>query len=152
MTICAFGIRKCNSACWHRWRPRDSRRRSWLLPYWTNRIGIRSSLRTGNTLRRSPISRPLRPPIDGVSLLRTPAERTRIINHLKIDAETETRRKKPLRSNPIATWELRLDKFRVFYIVERKHAKEMTIMNLKVVAVGHKERNEIFIRGKKVLI
>ena len=75
-----------------------------------------------------------------------------IINHLKIDAETETRRKKPLRSNPIATWELRLDKFRVFYIVERKHEKEMTIRNVKVVAVGHKEHNEIFIRGRKVLI
>jgi len=71
---------------------------------------------------------------------------------LKIDAETETRRKKPLRSNPTATWELRLDKFRVFYIVERKDAKEMTIRNLKVVAVGRKEHNEIFIRGKKVLI
>jgi len=41
-----------------------------------------------------------------------------IISHLKVDAEVETKRKKPLRSNPIAPWELRLDKFRVFYSIE----------------------------------
>ena len=66
-----------------------------------------------------------------------------IIAHLKTDAESETRRKKQLRSNPVAPWELRLDRFRAFYSVE-EGAK------LKVVAVGHKEHNELFIRGKKV--
>ena len=66
-----------------------------------------------------------------------------IITHLKTDAETETRRKKQLRPNTIAPWELRLDRFRVFYSVEER-------TNLKIVAVGHKEHNELFIRGKKV--
>ena len=66
-----------------------------------------------------------------------------IIAHLKTDAETETRRKKQLRPNPVAPWELRLDRFRVFYSIE-EGAK------LKVVAVGHKEHNDLFIQGKKV--
>ena len=66
-----------------------------------------------------------------------------IIAHLKTGAETETRRKKQLRPNPFAPWELRLDRFRVFYSIE-KGAK------LKVVAVGHKEHSHLFIQGKKV--
>ena len=66
-----------------------------------------------------------------------------IITHLKTDAETETRKKKQLRPNPIAPWELRLDKFRVFYSIEEGN-------NLKIVAVGHKEHNHLFIRGVKV--
>jgi len=66
-----------------------------------------------------------------------------IIAHLKTDAETETRRKKQLRPNPIAPWELRLDRFRVFYSVGEGH-------HLKVVAVGHKERNDLLIQGEKV--
>jgi mRNA-degrading endonuclease RelE of RelBE toxin-antitoxin system len=41
-----------------------------------------------------------------------------IITHLKSEAERETRRKKQLRPNPVAPWELRLDKFRVFYSIE----------------------------------
>jgi mRNA-degrading endonuclease RelE of RelBE toxin-antitoxin system len=66
-----------------------------------------------------------------------------IIAHLKTDAELETRRKKQLRPNPFAPWELRLDKFRVFYSIEES-------AKLKVVAVGHKEHNDLFIRGRKV--
>ena len=66
-----------------------------------------------------------------------------IIAHLKADAESRTRRKKPLRPNPIAPWELKLDRFRVFYSVEADKT-------VKVVAVGHKEHNELFIRGRKV--
>src|SRR5207249_956551 len=61
----------------------------------------------------------------------------------KTAAETETRRKKQLRPNPVAPWELRLDRLRVFYSIE-KGAK------LKVVAVGHKKHNHLFIQGKKV--
>ena len=68
---------------------------------------------------------------------------TGIIAHLKTDAETETRRKKQLRPNPIAPWELRLERFRVFYLIEEG-------VKLKVVAVGHKEHIDLFIQGKKV--
>ena len=66
-----------------------------------------------------------------------------IISHLKIDAGIQTRKKKQLRPNPIAPWELRLDRFRVFYSIEESGT-------VKVVAVGCKEHNDLFIRGKKV--
>lgn len=66
-----------------------------------------------------------------------------IISHLKVGAETPTRRKKPLRPNPIAPWGLRLDRFRVFYSIEGGST-------VKIVAVGYKEHNQLFIRGKKV--
>src|SRR5204862_2795634 len=58
------------------------------------------------------------------------------------DADVETRRRKPLRPNRLAQWELRLGEFRVFYDFE----EESTV---KIVAVGHKEHNDLFIRGEK---
>lgn len=66
-----------------------------------------------------------------------------IIAHLKADAEVRTRKKKPLRPNPIAPWELRLDRYRVFYSIEA----ESTV---KIVAVGHKEHHDLLIRGRKI--
>ena len=42
----------------------------------------------------------------------------------------------------IAPWELRIDHYRIFYNIE------YTLV--KVVAIGHKEHNELYIRGKKV--
>jgi mRNA-degrading endonuclease RelE of RelBE toxin-antitoxin system len=65
------------------------------------------------------------------------------IAHLKTDAEVGTRKKKPLRPNPIAPWELRLDSYRVFYSVEEGST-------VKILAVGHKEHNDLFIRGRKI--
>jgi mRNA-degrading endonuclease RelE of RelBE toxin-antitoxin system len=65
-----------------------------------------------------------------------------IAQHLERDADVETRRRKRLRPNRLAPWELRIDDFRVFYdIVEEE---------VKIVAVGHKEHNDLYIRGKKV--
>ena len=58
----------------------------------------------------------------------------------------ETRNRKPLRDNPIAPWELRVDKYRVFYEVD-EHGRSVNI-----VAVGHKEHESLLIRGKKVEI
>lgn len=46
------------------------------------------------------------------------------------DANVETRRRKPLRPNRLAPWELRLGDYRVFYDFE-EHDK------VKIVAVGH---------------
>jgi len=66
-----------------------------------------------------------------------------IIAHLKTEAELRTRKKKPLRPNPIAPWELRLDRYRIFYSIE----VESTV---KIVAVGHKELNDLLIRGRKM--
>jgi mRNA-degrading endonuclease RelE of RelBE toxin-antitoxin system len=58
----------------------------------------------------------------------------------------ETRNRKPLRDNPIAPWELRVDKYRIFYEVD-EHGRSVII-----VAVGHKEHESLLIRGKKVEI
>src|SRR5574337_1671935 len=65
-----------------------------------------------------------------------------IMSHLKVDAEVRTRRRKPLRPNPVAPWELRIDRYRIFYLAEGGQ--------VKVVAVGHKEHNQLYIRGRKV--
>jgi mRNA-degrading endonuclease RelE of RelBE toxin-antitoxin system len=58
----------------------------------------------------------------------------------------ETRNRKPLRDNPIAPWELRVDKYRVFYEVD-EHGRSVNI-----VAVGHKDHEALLIRGKKVAL
>jgi mRNA-degrading endonuclease RelE of RelBE toxin-antitoxin system len=74
-------------------------------------------------------------------------ERRRIADAIALfltnDADIETKRRKRLRPNRIATWELRIDDYCVFYDFEAEH-------RVKVVAVGHKEHNDLHIRGKKV--
>ena len=59
------------------------------------------------------------------------------------DPLRETRRRKTLRSNPIASWELRIDQFRVFYDVNA----EAEVVLIK--AVGWKDHNTLFFRGKE---
>lgn len=58
----------------------------------------------------------------------------------------ETKNRKSLRDNPIASWELRIGKYRVFYEVNDP-AKMVS-----VVSVGHKEHNILLIRDKEVQI
>jgi mRNA-degrading endonuclease RelE of RelBE toxin-antitoxin system len=74
-------------------------------------------------------------------------ERTAIADgialYLTHDANVETRRRKPLRPNSISSWEIRIDDYRVFYDLEGEN-------EVKIVAVGHKEHNDLYIRGKKV--
>src|SRR5712691_11466097 len=55
----------------------------------------------------------------------------------------ETRNRKPLRPNPFTEWELRADKFRVFYDID---SKSNTVL---VKAVGLKVGNKLFIRGEE---
>ncbi len=55
----------------------------------------------------------------------------------------ETRNRKLLRNNPVASWELRLGKYRVFYDVEHD------IVTVTVIAIGHKTHNALFIRGRR---
>jgi mRNA-degrading endonuclease RelE of RelBE toxin-antitoxin system len=57
-----------------------------------------------------------------------------------------TRNRKPLRENPISSWELRIDKYRIFYDVDE------TTHKVAVVSVGHKEHNILLIRGKQVQV
>ncbi len=64
---------------------------------------------------------------------------------LGVGADVESKRRKPLRPNPLAPWELRIGDHRVFY--------EITAEQLvRVLAVGHKVHNDLFIRGRKVEI
>lgn len=58
--------------------------------------------------------------------------------------DLETKNRKLLRENPIATWELRVGKYRVFYEVDR------TAQVVSIVSIGHKEHNVLLIRGKEV--
>lgn len=65
--------------------------------------------------------------------------------HLRLEADQESKRRKQLRPNPIAPWELRIDKYRVFYDVE----DDTTVW---IIAIGEKQHNDLFIRGRKVTL
>jgi len=56
----------------------------------------------------------------------------------------ETRNRKGLRDNILSRWELRVDKYRVFYNVNEKEGI------VDITAVGYKEHGKLFIRGKEV--
>ncbi len=58
--------------------------------------------------------------------------------------QVETKNRKRLRDNPVASWALRVGKYRIFYEVI-----EPTRL-VSVVSVGHKEHNVLLIRGKEV--
>jgi mRNA interferase RelE/StbE len=62
---------------------------------------------------------------------------------LQSDGDVKTKRRKQLRPNPLAPWELRIGDYRVFYEIVDQAL-------VRVLAVGHKVHNELFIRGQKV--
>ena len=68
-----------------------------------------------------------------------------ILEYLKTDANIESRKRKQFRPNPIAPWELRVGKYRIFYEITERQI-------VKILVVGHKEHNELFVRGRKVEI
>jgi len=65
-----------------------------------------------------------------------------IVEFLETDANVENKRRKQMRPNPLAPWELRIADYRVFYEIREK--------SVRVLALGHKVHNELFIRGQKV--
>ena len=67
-----------------------------------------------------------------------------IREQLSEQPKVETKNRKPLRDNPIATWELRIGKYRVFYEVDEAR------LTVVIVSVGHKDHNVLVIRGKEV--
>ena len=75
--------------------------------------------------------------------------RSTIEQQLQFELETATRNRKPL-ERPIdlgARWELRLgpaNRFRVFYRVDAEHQQ------VRILAIGVKERSRLFIGGKEV--
>ena len=62
--------------------------------------------------------------------------------YLVDDADVESNRRKRLRPNELAPWELRLGDLRVFYVVKGN--------TVRVIAVGYKEHNALFIRRTRV--
>ena len=66
-----------------------------------------------------------------------------IEEQLTYQPNVETRNRKPLRAHPLGEWELRVDKFRVFYDIDTRNE---TVL---VKAVGVKIGNQLFIRGKE---
>ena len=69
-----------------------------------------------------------------------------IRNQISQQPLIETRNRKKLRDNPIASWELRSNKYRIFYEVNETSRK------VTIVAIGHKEHNILLINGKEVKI
>ncbi len=64
--------------------------------------------------------------------------------YLVHDAHIPTKRRKQLEPNPIASWELKKDNYRIFYDI---------IDNMvDILAIGYKDHNDLFIRGKRVSI
>jgi mRNA-degrading endonuclease RelE of RelBE toxin-antitoxin system len=63
---------------------------------------------------------------------------------LRHEPTVETRNRKRLEPNELAEWELRIGRFRVFYNVESD------AQMIHVEAIGVKEGNLLFIRGRRV--
>ena len=79
------------------------------------------------------------------------ARRRRVVldameTHLAHQPITATRRRKPLRPNPLASWELRVGRFRVYYQAESTGDED----TVYVIAVGEKVRNRVIIAGVEV--
>jgi mRNA-degrading endonuclease RelE of RelBE toxin-antitoxin system len=74
-------------------------------------------------------------------------EQQYIVNEIDAQLQSEpnqkTRNRKKLRPNNVAEWELRLDKFRVFYDVRE------TVQVVKIAAIGYKRGNKLFIHGEE---
>jgi mRNA-degrading endonuclease RelE of RelBE toxin-antitoxin system len=68
-----------------------------------------------------------------------------IERHLLYEPLVETRNRKPLRPNPIAPWELRAGKLRVFYEVVLGEPGLV-----RILAVGKKERNILLVAGQEM--
>ena len=71
---------------------------------------------------------------------------TAIKKQLTYEPSVETKNRKKLRENPLATWELRSGRFRIFYEVV-----EDTVQVI-VISVGIKDHNVLYIRGREVII
>lgn len=65
-----------------------------------------------------------------------------INEQLKYEPTRETRNRKRMRPNSTAEWELRIDKYRVFYDVDT------VVRIVSIEAIGEKEGNRIRFRGR----
>ena len=79
----------------------------------------------------------------------TPLQRASVLDgverNLKHQPTVEARNRKPMRPNPVAPWELRLGRLRVYYDVEE--ADDPVVV---VLAVGIKQRERVRI-GREII-
>ena len=66
-----------------------------------------------------------------------------IESQLQHEPDVGTRNRKKLRPNPVAEWELRIGRFRVFYNIE----DEIRIVSIE--AIGFKIGNLLFVRNER---
>ncbi len=59
---------------------------------------------------------------------------------------TLTRNRKQLRPNKLAEWELRIVPYRIFYDVDTTRSV------VKIIAVGYKQGNTLFIHGEEYML
>lgn len=69
-----------------------------------------------------------------------------IEEQLRHEPTTATRNRKRLGENELSDWELRVQKYRVFYDVITEDERQV----VKIKAAGHKEHNTLYIGGKEV--
>ena len=67
----------------------------------------------------------------------------KLVSQLSYEPAIETRNRKRLRPNKLAEWELRLDRFRVFFDMDPENRL------IRVEAVGYKRGSRLFIHGKE---
>jgi len=70
-----------------------------------------------------------------------------IEKQLRCEPHIPIRNRKLMRVNPLASWELRVGKFRVFYDIENNNVRIVY-----VIAIGVKERSQLFIGGRRFKI
>lgn len=69
-------------------------------------------------------------------------------SQLAFQPDVPTRNRKRLRPNELATWAMRLGRFRVYYEVEEGEASP----EVRVVAIGVTEHNRLFVGGKEYVL
>lgn len=86
--------------------------------------------------------------IEHLKILTTRQQRTvldSVDEQLKYEPLVETRNRKPMEPNSLATWELRIGNLRVYYDVE-----ENTVSVVYIQAVGVKSRNRVRIGQEEI--
>lgn len=69
-----------------------------------------------------------------------------IDSQLGHEPTVETRNRKELRPNEVASWELRIGRFRAFYDVDEEERR------VSIEAIGFKIGHELFIRGERTVL
>lgn len=66
-----------------------------------------------------------------------------IYDNLEFEPAVETKHRKRLRSNPLAEWQLSIDKFRVLYNVQDE------VLVVRIEAVGYKKGSALYVQGEE---